>query len=143
MREDLLHHIWKNQKFPNNALRTSSKEVVEVLDTGQHNRSSGPDFFNARVRIEGQEWAGNLEIHLKSSDWYAHRHEKDSNYDNVILHVVWEDDVAVFRKDGTVIPTLPLKNYVSTALLKAYKGLVYNIKKKFINCESDVSMVYD
>ncbi len=143
MREDLLHYVWKNQKFLKIDLQTSSKEVVEVIDPGQHNKSSGPDFFNARVRIEGQEWAGNLEVHLKSSDWYAHGHEKDSNYDNVILHVVWEDDVAIFRKDGTVIPTLSLKNYVSATLLTSYIGLVHNKKRKFINCERDASMVDD
>ncbi|MEO0573415.1 MAG: DUF2851 family protein [Bacteroidota bacterium] len=143
MREDLLHYIWKNQKFLKLTLQTSSKEVLEVIDAGHYNTSSGPDFFNARIRIGAQEWAGNLEVHVKSSDWYVHGHEKDIHYDNVILHVVWEDDAAIFRKDGTEIPTLPLKHYVSANLLTSYKGLLHNKKRKFINCERDVSSVDD
>lgn len=143
MREDLLHYVWKNQKFLKTTLQTSSREVLEIIDTGLYNTSSGPDFFNARVRIGGQEWAGNLEVHLKSSDWYAHGHENDANYDNVILHVVWEDDVAIFRRDGTEIPTLPLKNHVSTTLIESYIGLMDNTKRKFINCERDISSVDD
>ena len=141
MREDLLHFVWKSQKFPKNDLYTSPKEFLEIIGPGQHNLSSGPDFFNARVRIANQEWAGNLEIHLKSSDWYAHGHEKDSNYDNVILHVVWEDDVVVFRKDGSPIPTLSLKNYVSKVLISDYQNLMNHEKYKFINCEKDASHV--
>jgi len=139
MREDLLHYVWKNQRFPTKTtLKTTSNQWVEVIDVGQYNTSSGPDFFNARIRIAGQEWAGNLEIHLKSSDWYAHRHEKDMNYDNVILHVVWEDDVVIFRKDGSTIPTLALQNYVNHRLLSSYRALVFNGKRKFINCEKEV-----
>ena len=143
MREDFLHFVWKGQKFQNTKLETSSNEIVEVLDAGQHNTLSGPDFFNARICIADQEWAGNLEIHLKSSDWYVHGHERDTNYDNVILHVVWEDDAVIFRKDGTVIPTLPLKNYVSANFLDSFEGLVHNKKRKFINCERDISSVDD
>ena len=143
MREDFLHFVWKSQKIQKNNLTTSSKETVEILNPGQHNMSSGPDFFNARICIDDQEWAGNLEIHLKSSDWYAHGHEKDINYDNVILHVVWEDDVDVFRKDGSAIPTLPLKNYVSDTLQTSYRQLVQNKKKRFINCEKDFTQVDD
>ena len=116
---------------------TSSNELLEVITTGNYNTSSGPDFFNARIRIAHQEWAGNLEVHLKSSDWYAHGHESDLNYDNVILHVVWEDDADVFRKDGSRVPTLILGNYVSEDLLASYQGLVYDKKHQFINCEKD------
>jgi hypothetical protein len=143
MREDLLHFVWKSQKFSKTNLHTTAGELVEVVVPGHSNTSSGPDFFNSRIRIAGQEWAGNLEIHLKSSDWYAHGHEKDANYDNVILHVVWEDDVAVFRKDGTVIPTLPLKNYTSETLIASYQHLMDHEKYKFINCEKDAIHVND
>jgi len=143
MREDLLHFVWKSQKLSKADLFTSSRELVEIIVPGQHNTSSGPDFFNSRIRIAGQEWAGNLEIHLKSSDWYAHGHENDSNYSNVILHVVWEDDVEVFRKDGSVIPTLPLRNYISESLIASYQHLMDHEKYKFINCEKDVTDVND
>ena len=102
---------------------------------------AGPDFFNARLTIDDQAWAGNVEIHVNSSDWYAHHHEQDKNYDNVILHVVWEDDVSVFRNDETVIPTLELKNYVSKDLLSAYGKLFYNKQEQFINCGRDITSV--
>ena len=73
------------------------------------------DFFNASIRIDGQFWFGNVEIHVKASDWYVHRHEEDANYIGVILHVVWEYDVPVFRKDGSEICCLELKNHVHTS----------------------------
>lgn len=139
MREAFLHFIWKSQKFSKANLRTTTKESVEILNPGMHNASSGPDFLNSRICIAGQEWAGNVEIHLNASDWYAHAHENDSNYDNVILHVVWEDDVAVFRKDGSEIPTLALKDYTTTDLLSAYQDLIHGKTYTFINCEKDAS----
>jgi len=102
---------------------------------------SGPDFLYAKLNIDGQLWVGNVEIHIKSSDWYAHRHEEDIKYDNVILHVVWEDDASVFRKDGSEIPTLELKNYISKELLQAYQNLFNKKPKDFINCEKDIAQV--
>lgn len=122
-------------------METSSSEIISITDVGMHNHHAGPDFFNAKIEIGGQLWAGNVEIHLKSSDWYAHHHEEDSNYDNVILHVVWEDDAAVFRKNGSEIPTLELHKYVSQELLQAYQKLFDKKKHRFINCESSISEV--
>lgn len=143
MREDLLHFIWKTNKLHSQQLTTTRKEQLIIHGTGQHNLNSGPDFFNSKIEIDNQLWAGNVELHLKSSDWYAHGHEIDDNYDNVILHVVWEDDIAVFRKDKTEIPTLELKNIVPDELLLGYKRLLQNSKKKFINCEHDLKSVDD
>lgn len=137
MREDVLHYLWKSQRFRKEHLRTSSNEPIAVIQQGQYNTSSGPDFFNARLQVAQQEWAGNLEIHIKSSDWYAHGHEKDPSYDNIILHVVWEDDMDVFRKDGTLVPTLALKEYVSDGLLSSCRDLIESKTYKFINCEKD------
>ena len=91
---------------------TSKGKLITLISVGQHNFNSGPDFFNAQLIIDDQLWAGSVEIHIKSSDWYLHGHEKDMNYDNVILHVVWEHDTEIFRKDNKSIPTLSLKNYV-------------------------------
>ncbi len=141
MREDLLHFIWKYKKLPLQNLVTGQNEIVEIVDVGIHNHQSGPDFFNAKLKINGQLWAGNVEIHIKASDWYAHNHEKDINYDNVILHVVWHDDVAVYRKDNTEIPTLALKKYVSDDLLKSYRDLFDHQSTKTINCENGLSQI--
>lgn len=138
MREDLLYFIWKHNKLPTKQLCTSNNKTVLVKATGIQNRVAGPDFFNAKVEIDGQLWAGNVEMHLRSSDWYAHHHETDENYDNVILHVVWEDDIAVFRKDGSQIPTLEVKHYVSEELLNRYRNLLENSRSSFINCEKDL-----
>ncbi len=141
MKEDLLHFIWKYKKYPVNGLKTTSDEDVYVKSAGTHNDLSGPDFFNAQIELNGQLWAGNVEIHLKSSDWYAHNHQEDRNYDNVILHVVWEDDISVYRKDGSQIPTVSLKDIISESLLQNYQKLFNTKNYKFINCENDFDKV--
>ncbi|SDR04229.1 DUF2851 family protein [Flagellimonas zhangzhouensis] len=141
MREDLLYFMWKHNKLPTKQLCTGNKESVTIKSPGFQNKLAGPDFFNAQVEINGQLWAGNVEMHLKSSDWYAHHHETDENYNNVILHVVWEDDIAVFRKDGTRIPALEVQHFVSHELLKSYQNLFEKSKVTFINCERDLGGV--
>lgn len=143
MKEDLLHFIWKYKKLQLADLITTKNESVIIIDTGVHNHLSGPDFFNAKINIDGQLWAGNVEIHLNASDWYAHHHEKDPNYNNVILHVVWEDDAEIFRTDSSIIPTLELKNYISKDLLGAYQKLLHQKGTTFINCEKDILTVDD
>lgn len=135
MQEDFLHYIWKHKKFKSSNLKTTKNEPVTLINLGQHNHNSGPDFFNAQVSIDNQLWAGNLEIHIKSSDWYVHNHEKDVAYDNVILHVVWEYDTEIFRKDNSEIPTLELKDYVDIDLLNNYQKLMKSTS--WINCEND------
>jgi len=141
VREDLLHFIWKYKRLSLVNLATTGDDTIVILDTGSHNHLAGPDFFNARIRIGKQLWAGNVEIHVKSSDWYVHRHEEDTNYDNVILHVVWEDDASVFRKDGSEIPTLELKAYVSKEVLLSYQNLFNKKRKTFVNCEKDIAKI--
>ena len=141
MKEELLHYIWKYKKYPVTAIRSTKGAEISVKSSGTHNQLSGPDFFNANLVIGEQLWAGNVEIHIKSSDWYAHNHETDSNYDNVILHVVWEDDVAIFRSDGTQIPTLELKGYISDELLSNYRKLFQHKSDTFINCGSDITAI--
>lgn len=142
VQEDFLHYIWKHKKFNQTDLKTVSQEPIQITATGTHNLNAGPDFFNAQLRIEEQLWAGNVEIHIKSSDWFLHNHEQDRAYDNVILHVVWEHDAEVFRKDNSVIPTLELKDYVSPSALKSYTTL-FNRNKNWINCENDFSVIDD
>ena len=106
MKEDFLHYLWKYKFFMIKELRTSQNIPLEIIKTGQHNFNSGPDFFNSKLKIGKEVWAGNVEIHVKSSDWYVHGHESDENYDNVILHVVWTNDIEVFGCNNRVIPTL-------------------------------------
>lgn len=140
MQEDFLHYLWKLKKFETLNLQTTKGEQVVIQNVGTHNYHTGPDFFNAQLIIAGQLWAGNVEIHIKSSDWYVHNHEVDPNYDNVILHVVWEHDTPVFRKDNSEIPTIQLKNYVSQVALNNYAKL-FNSKQTWINCENTIANV--
>jgi len=142
MKEDFLHYIWKLKKFDTSNLKTSNNERVEIVSVGSHNLNSGPDFFNAQLRIDAQLWAGNVEAHIKSSDWFVHNHEIDPAYDNVILHVVWEHDTEVFRKDNTRIPTVEIKKYVSKQTMDNYKKL-FSSSNTWINCENDFESVDD
>lgn len=98
------------------------------MELGTHNLLTGPDFFNAKIRINDQLCAGNVEIHIQSYDWYRHNHEKDPNYNNVILHVVWEDDIPVLRSNGSLVPTLELKEYINPTLLNAYQDYLIKLK---------------
>mgnify|MGYP003636505497 CR=1 FL=1 len=140
MQEDFLHYIWKHKKFQTTNLKTEAGEAVLLTSVGEHNLNAGPDFFNAQLKIGNQFWAGNVEIHVKSSDWFLHNHEQDEAYDNVILHVVWEHDTEVFRKDNTVIPTLELKNILEVSVLNNYKSL-FGKQNKWINCENDFEAI--
>ena len=98
--EQLLHYVWKHKLYPLKELETSDGKPVEIIDPGLHNKNAGPDFFNAKVRIGDTMWVGNVEIHDKASDWYLHGHDKDSNYDNVILHVAGVLDTEVMKSNG-------------------------------------------
>lgn len=137
MKEDFLHYVWKFQKFNQTEFKTIHGENLSVRSPGRHNFHSGPDFFNARLEIGNHLWAGNVEIHLKSSDWYVHGHETDPAYENVILHVVWEHDAEIYRKDGTVIPTLVMKEYLIKDTSDQYQKL-FTKGNKWINCENDL-----
>ncbi len=136
MREDFLHYLWKFKKFETSDLYTTSSEAVQILHSGDYTQTSGPDFFNAQLIIGSQKWAGNIEIHLKSSDWYLHNHEKDSAYENVILHVVWEHDSEIFRSDNSTIPVLELKNFTSSSLIENFNKL--SVVKSWIYCENQI-----
>lgn len=106
--EQLLHYIWKHKIFPLNKLQTTDGMMVEVIDPGLANTNSGPDFFNAKVKINGTLWIGNVEIHSSSSDWFKHHHDRDKVYDSVILHVVGEVDCEVCRMNNEPIPQMIL-----------------------------------
>ncbi len=109
MTEDFLHFIWQFGLFERNNMKAVSGEEIEIISIGQLNADAGPDFFNARIKINGIEWAGNVEIHLRSSDWTKHNHHHDAAYNNVILHVVEEYNGESYTEKGTLIPSVTLK----------------------------------
>jgi len=139
MKEDFLHYVWQFKKFDFTNIKTVQGETLTIINSGQYLQKAGPDFFNAQINIGNQKWAGNVEIHLKSSDWYVHHHEIDSNYENVILHVVWEHDTEVFRKDNSEIPVLELKNYILRNIVENYNALVS--AKSWIYCENEIQNI--
>ena len=139
MKEDFLHYLWKFKKFDISSLKTSNGEDITIVNVGQYLQLAGPDFFNAQITIANQKWAGNVEIHIKSSDWYIHHHERNEAYESVILHVVWEHDTEVFRKNNTEIPVLELKNNVSKETLEKYQSLL--TPKSWIYCEKQLEAI--
>ncbi|MBU2525305.1 MAG: DUF2851 family protein [Bacteroidetes bacterium] len=140
IKETFLHFVWQQKKFNFQHLKTTQGLQIRLLQVGQYNTDAGPDFFNAQIEIDGQKWAGNVEMHLRASDWYKHHHETDKAYDNVILHVVWEQDAEVFYADEKPIPTLVLAPYVSRELLDKYTELM-QLKPSGILCEKDFAQV--
>lgn len=139
MKEEFLHYLWKFKKFDTLNLKTFNGEEITIVNVGQYLELAGPDFFNAQIVIGNQKWAGNVEIHLKSSDWYLHNHERDANYENVILHVVWEHDTEIFRQNNTEIPVLVLKNYVDASAITNYQSLM--APKSWIFCEKQLKEI--
>lgn len=139
MQEDFLHYIWQYQKLTTSDITTAQGHQIQVISIGELNTNSGPDFYNSRIVIDSQEWVGTVEIHLKASDWFVHQHQNDSAYDNVILHVVWENDVAVFDANNNRLETLVLKNIVEKKLVFSYKSLLQ--KKNWINCENKIQII--
>jgi len=139
MKEDFLHYLWKFKKFDTLNLKTFNGEEITIINVGQYLELAGPDFFNAQITIGNQKWAGNVEIHLKSSDWYVHHHERDEAYKNVILHVVWEHDTEIFRKNNTEIPVLELKKYVDAVTISNYQSLIS--PKSWIFCEKQIQEI--
>ena len=133
MTEDVLQYIWKTQSINKANLLTVDGEPIQILKQGTLNDDSGPDFSSARVIINKVDWVGDVEIHINTSFWNTHKHQQDPAYNKVILHVVWEHDTPVLRKDGSEIPTLELKNLVSKAWLQKCSSLQASIQ--IIPCE--------
>jgi len=123
MQEEFLHYVWKHQKLNLNQLYTSSGERIDLVSPGRQNFESGPDFIDARIRIDGQLWAGNVEMHLQSSEWYRHNHQYDKSYNNVILHVVWQHDMEVILPNEQAVPTLEIKTLITPAVIQLYTQL--------------------
>ena len=133
MREEFLYYIWEN-RLTDKDLKTTEGEIVDIVATGYRNTNSGPDFLEARIQIGDKLWAGHVEIHVKSSDWNRHGHQTDKAYKNVILHVVYENDMQV-----NDIPTLELKGHFDESLFAQYQKLISS--KNWIPCEKSIAKV--
>ncbi len=138
--EDFLHYIWKFRLFDRADLKTNEGEVLEIYSAGMHNSDSGPDFQNARIRIGDTTWAGNVEVHLSSSDWKKHGHTTDNAYENVILHVVYKDDLPLTLPNGRKVPTLELQNRIPDELYGRYHKLIFG-NQTVIPCEASIGSV--
>jgi hypothetical protein len=138
--EDFLHYVWKYRLFERADLQTTDGEELEIFSAGVHNSDSGPDFQNARIRIGDTVWAGNVEVHLSSSDWQKHGHTTDDAYNNVILHVVYRDDKPLILATGRHVPTLVLENRIPGDLHGRYHNLIFG-NQVVIPCEASIASV--
>ena len=120
--EKLLHYVWQHKLFPLTPLTTNEGLSVEVIDPGLHNTNAGPDFFNAKVKIDGTMWVGNVEIHERATDWFRHKHDQDPAYDSVILHVVGISDCEIPIKNQRILPQMELA--VPEEVLRNYQELL-------------------
>ncbi len=136
MTEDFLYYLWIYY-FPRKSLTTTDGFSLLIERPGTRNSDSGPDFFDCRIKLGDTRWAGNIEIHLKSSDWFRHGHQMDDSYNNIILHVVYEDDKTIFRKNGELIPCLELKGNFNESLYEKYQRFL--LSPNWIPCASDIS----
>jgi len=137
MKESILHYVWQNKLFQAHNLKTTAGESVEIIDVGRHNTDAGPDFFNAKIKITDTLWAGNIEIHTCSSDWYKHNHQSDNAYNNVILHVVHKADCEVSGVNAEPIPQLELT--FPAHIEENYEQLF--IEQKWIPCADKIRLV--
>lgn len=143
MTESFLHYVWRMKLFDMTDLRTTDGEALTVIAPGIHNHDAGPDFKQAVLRIGEMKWAGDVEIHVRSSDWYRHRHELDEKYLSVALHVVFVHDCEVSRLPGERYPTLELRDRIPKALYAQYEYLMRSPDRlSCLNLLSDVSSVY-
>ncbi|MFT3901771.1 MAG: DUF2851 family protein [Niabella sp.] len=134
--EQLLQFIWQFQYYERVSLQTTTGEALQIISAGSHNTNQGPDFINAKIRIGHTLWAGSVELHVKASDWDRHKHQQDANYRNVILHVVYENDMT-----DNNIPVLVLEGRISGRLLGRYEQWMRN--RAFIPCEDSIGKVPD
>ena len=137
MTEKLLQYIWQFQYYNRNQLQTTTNEPLCILHPGQLNTNQGPDFLNARIKVGDTILIGSIELHIKASDWHRHKHQDDRNYSNVILHVVYDNDMSSFG----AIPTLELSSRISKLLLEKYTALM--TAPFFISCSTGITAIRD
>lgn len=137
--EDLLQFIWEQRLYEPNDLRTTDGRSVEVLEPGRIQRNSGPDLIDANVRIDGQLWAGTVEVHLRSSEWYAHGHQFDPAYESVVLHVVYQHDREVCMQRGGDLSTVELMTRIPAERIRMHLQLMRG--KGFVPCAARIDAV--
>lgn len=135
MNERLLQFIWQARYLQQGPLYTTQGELLEVLYPGLWNKHQGPDFSAARIKIGNTLWAGNVELHLRASDWLRHQHQTDPNFNNIILHVVWENDTEILDPYGLAYPSICIQPYVSSMLLNRYQKMMKNQENISLPCK--------
>lgn len=138
MKEDLLHFIWQSKILLKQPLTLTNKQAIAILNIGTLNTNAGPDFFNAKIKLGTDILVGNIEIHVKASDWLLHKHTGNKNYDNVILHIVFENDKPIFDANNEALLTLEIKDYLPPTLLNKYK--ILHQQKAEIPCKPIFSL---
>lgn len=139
IKEDLLHYIWRLKRFDQLNLQTTKGEDLEIIHFGYPNMDAGPDFLEASIRRNGTLWYGQVEMHVKSSDWIAHQHQTDPRYHNVILHVVYEEDQDILDHHQVAIPCLVLKDRIDLGIIKKYHQL--QARASVIPCENLLPLI--
>lgn len=139
--EDLLQYIWEKQLFDTKTLKTTGGTDIQVASPGILNTTGGPDFINAKIKIGKIYHYGSVEIHINSSDWNAHSHQNNKNYNNVILHVCYNVTSQIYREDGTPIPALNIGNRLSQKVLVRYLNLMKN--QSFVSCSAFIKSLND
>lgn len=134
--ERLFQYIWQFQYFNKSNLQTVAGEPIEIIFPGELNKNQGPDFKQARIKIGNTLWAGEVEMHIKSSDWNKHHHASDNHYNKIILHVVWQNDQLITDKSNNLLPTLELQGRVSYLLLNQYE--IWMNQKHAIPCNKEI-----
>lgn len=124
IKEDLLHYVWKTKQIDLSDLKTVDGKEVEIKAFGIHNHDAGPDFSHGKVIIDGTQWVGNIEMHIRSSDWEKHSHDSDPAYDSVILHVVYDYDIPIYTTSEVEIPCIELRDRIKPALKNNYARLL-------------------
>lgn len=137
MKEEYLHHIFKTKQL-GNVFTTTNGQQVEILDFGKYNHNSGPDFLECKVKIDDKIWAGQIEFHVKASDWLKHHHQNDKNYNNVILHMVFEYDMDI-QSGEMILPTVEIKELINQNHYSKYQN--YISSKNWIACQNDLAKV--
>jgi hypothetical protein len=137
MHEDFLHFIWKYKLYTDFILFNANGSDIDILNQGKHNFDAGPDFLEAKIKNAEATWVGNIEVHIKSSDWYLHGHHLDKAYNNVILQVAKQHDKDIYSENGRLVPVLEVM--ISESMEKKYLEFLEN--KSWISCQNDISLV--
>ena len=142
MTEAFLQYVWQHKLLEGQLVTTDGHPVV-VERAGELNRDAGPDFFDARLVIDGLRWAGNVEVHVKSSDWKAHGHSRDKAYNNVVLHVVYIHDTDIILENGKKVPTVAIADAIPEYVWDNYDSLMNPADNQAIPCASRLPEIPD